>query len=111
MHESYFPNSTAIRSAAYDDETRELFIGLTTGRTYVYRDVQDWIYDELLAAKSVGQYYNRRIKDRYQFDEVLVHERRPVRPRRSDTRPSSLRRIDPSRASRAGTPRPRGRRG
>jgi hypothetical protein len=100
MHETYFPDSKAIRSAAYDEETRELIIGLTTGRTYIYRGVQDWIYDGLLAAPSVGRYYNRRIKDRYPYDEIQ-HERRPVRPRRSDTRPSSLRRIDPSRGSRA----------
>jgi hypothetical protein len=108
MHETYFPKSTAIRSAAYDDETRELTIGLTSGRTYVYREVQDWIYDELLAAKSVGQYYNLRIKDRFPYDEILVHERRPVRPRRSETR-LSLRRVDPSRGSRA--PRALGPRG
>src|SRR5687768_11606551 len=112
MHETYFPKSTAIRSAAYDEETRELIIGLTTGRSYVYRDVHDWVYIELLAAPSVGRYYNLRIKDRYPYDEIAVHERRPVRPRRSDTRPSSLRRIDPSRGSRAKRPAGhRGRRG
>ena len=109
MHETYFPKSTAVRSAAYDDETQELIIGLTTGRTYVYREVQEWVYNELLAAKSVGQYYTLRIRDRYPYDEIPVHERRPVRPRRSDPRPA-LRRMDPSRGSRATrAPGPRGR--
>jgi hypothetical protein len=101
MHETYFPESTAIRSAAYEEETQELTVVLTTGRTYVYREVEDWVYDELRAAESAGRYYNQRIKDLYPYYEVLVRERFALGALRSFARPPAPRRIDPSRGSRA----------
>jgi hypothetical protein len=107
MHETHFPDSTAIRSAAYDDETRELTVALTTGRTYVYRDVDEWVYDELLAAESTGRYYNLRIKDRYDCYEILFRRRSVLRPQRSAARPPAPRRIDLSRGSRARRPQSR----
>ena len=101
MHETHFPHSTAIALAAYDEEARELTVGLTTGRTYVYRDVEDWIYDGLATAESAGQYYNIRIKDRYPYSEVLAPEGSSARPGPSAANRPSPRRANPSRGSRA----------
>jgi hypothetical protein len=101
MDETFFPNSSAICSAAYDDETQELTIRLTTGRIYVYREVQEWAYDELRAASSAGEYYNLRIKDRHPYSEIVEQCGAPDRPRRSVATSPSPRPIDPSRGSRA----------
>lgn len=101
MHETYFPDSTALHSAAYDEETQELTIRLTTGRSYVYRGVEEWVYDGLLTSESAGKYYNIRIKDRYPYAEILGHEGLPVRPRCSPASPPSPRRIDLGRGNRA----------
>jgi hypothetical protein len=101
MHETYFPESAAIRSAAYDEDTQELTVVLTTGLTYVYRDVEEWRYDELRAAESAGRYYNLRIKDLYPYYEILVRERPAIRAPRSAARPPAPRPVDPSRGSRA----------
>jgi hypothetical protein len=96
MHETYFPRSKALRSAAYDEETQELTIRLTTDRTYVYRRVPDWVYEKLITAESAGRYYNLKIRDGYQYFEVLPPERRPVRPQRSrPKRGSAPRKIPP----------------
>ncbi len=111
MHETHFPESTALHSAAYDDETQELTIRLATGRTYVYRGVPEIEYDRLVNADSAGRYYNRHIRDEYPFSEIVRYERSPVPPGRPVANPPSRRRIDLSRGSRARRPQsPRARR-
>lgn len=63
-------SSSAIRSFSYDEETRELTITFTSGKTYRYSDVPEWVHDELSTAPSHGEYFNHRIKDRYPFTPV-----------------------------------------
>jgi KTSC domain len=104
MHETHFPESTALHSAAYDEETEELTVRLRTGRTYVYHGVPEFEYDRLVSADSAGQYYNHRIKDEYPFSEIIHYERSPAPPARPIANPPSRRRIDFSRSSRARRP-------
>jgi hypothetical protein len=104
MLESYFPDSSAIRTVAYDEEAQELTIGLSTGRTYVYRGVESWVYEGLLTAKSAGRFYNQRIKDRYPHVEVLANERSPAGTRRLGVMPASRRRLGTARRNNARAP-------
>jgi KTSC domain len=107
MHETHFPDSTVIHSAAYDEETDELTIRLRTGRTYIYREVPEWVYDELHAAESAGRYYNLRIRDAYPYSEIVPLRRSPMLPPRFAITPPSPRPLDPSRGSRARRPHAR----
>ena len=70
MHKQYFPGSSVLRWAAYDEDAQELFTALRTGRTYVYREVQASTFDRLLTADSAGKFYNLHIKDRHDYSEV-----------------------------------------
>ena len=109
MHETHFPDSTVIHSAAYDDETEELTIRLRTGRIYTYRAVGEWVYDELCAAESAGRFYNLRIRDAFAYCEVIPLGR-PSAPLRLPPARSPLPRPSPS--VRRGHPRrPLGHRG
>jgi hypothetical protein len=110
MHETHFPESTALQSAAYDEETQELTIELRTGRTYIYRGVPDLEYDALISADSAGHYYNLHIRDDYPFSEIVRYEPPPDRSRRAVANPPSRRRLDVSRSSRARRPQSRRRR-
>jgi hypothetical protein len=109
MHETHFPDSTVIHSAAYDDETDELTIRLRTGRTYIYREVPEWVYDELHAAESAGRYYNLRIRDAYPYSEIVPLARPPAMPPLPPARPSLPR--SPSCFRRSHSRRPLGHRG
>lgn len=100
MHETNF-HSTVIRSASYDEETRELTVRLTTGRTYVYRNVPELEYDRLVSADSAGRHYNLYIRDEYPFSEVLDREVSPIRPRPFVASTPPARRLDSLRAGRA----------
>lgn len=58
-------SSTALASASYDDESQELEITFTSGRSYTFQSVPADIYEGLVASPSPGSYYNQNIKGIY----------------------------------------------
>ena len=57
-------NSTAIRAIGHDGRT--LFVQFRSRATiYCHPRVPAWVYLGLLAAPSVGAYYNRHIRGRF----------------------------------------------
>lgn len=62
--------SSLIRRAIYDASKQTLAVTFTTGRTYLYFDVPAQLYEELQAAPSMGQIFNWRIRDQYQYREI-----------------------------------------
>ena len=63
--------STVIRSFAYRPEAQELEILFTTGRRYVYHDVPEEAAAALKGAFNKGRHFNRRIRDRFRFSEIV----------------------------------------
>jgi hypothetical protein len=63
--------STVIRRFHYRPEERELEVLFTTGRRYVYYNVPPEEADAFRAAFSKGRYFNTRIRDAYEFREVV----------------------------------------
>lgn len=55
-------DSTAISSVSYDEETRTLRIQFVRGAEYDYPEVPKMEFEKLIAAPSVGKYYNTVIK-------------------------------------------------
>jgi hypothetical protein len=45
-------------------------VTFSTGRTYLYFNVPADVYADLQAADSMGQYFNWRIRDQYEFREL-----------------------------------------
>jgi len=58
-------NSTWLKYASYDTDTRELKISMASGQSYNFQDVPQEIYEGLAAAPSAGQYYHQNIKGNY----------------------------------------------
>lgn len=57
-------SSRALRAVGYDGHT--LAVMFTTSDTvYLYPGVPEWVYLDLMAADSMGAYYNRFIRGRY----------------------------------------------
>ena len=68
MTDMQFVDSSNIEAIGYDPEARELHVRfLKSGDTYVYSDVDQAVFDELMQAESKGSYLNRRIKGNYQY--------------------------------------------
>jgi hypothetical protein len=57
--------SSLLVSVGYDAEARHLDLELAGGAVYRYFDVPELVHRQLLAAASLGAFYNRAIRDRY----------------------------------------------
>ena len=63
--------SSTIKSVEYDEDTRELDITFTSGKTYRYYNVPLEIYAVLLDAGSKGKFFNDNTKGAFAFTEVV----------------------------------------
>jgi len=58
--------SDAIETVAYDETTHRLRAKFREdGRTVIYEDVPQEIYDALIFADSIGQFFHERIEGAY----------------------------------------------
>ena len=65
--------SSAVRNIDYDEATKTLWVTFVpTGKRYAYRRVPLDVYDGFRTAFSKGTFFNRHIRD--QFDYDLVEE-------------------------------------
>ena len=58
-----FPDSAMLASCEYDTKEKELSVTFKNGRTYVYVDVPEDTYNQLIGAKSAGGYFNSIKRD------------------------------------------------
>lgn len=71
MTEMCFVASSCIEAIGYDANTRELHVRfLESGETYVYYNVDQWVFEEFQHADSKGTYLNTDIKGSYQYDKL-----------------------------------------
>ncbi len=62
--------SSNIRSVGYDGGAETLEVEFTSGSVYQYFDVPESEYEGLMNAGSKGRYFNRNIKECYQYAQV-----------------------------------------
>ncbi len=66
-----YVQSTALARISYDDAAHTLRATFReSGRTYVYEDVPQELYDGLIFSDSIGAYFNAHIRDRFAFHEI-----------------------------------------
>jgi len=63
--------STVIRRFDYSPDVRELTVEFVTGRRYVYSGVPLEEAEALRAAFSKGVHFNKKIRDRYPYRELV----------------------------------------
>ena len=59
--------SNVVRTFSYDASDRRLDVVFTSGRRYSYHDVPAEAFEAMRAAFSKGEFFNRHIRDRFQF--------------------------------------------
>jgi hypothetical protein len=67
--------SSMMTGVEYDEETCQLDILFSSGKTYRYFDVPADVYAMLLNAESKGQFFNEEIKSAYRHAEVSKRRR------------------------------------
>lgn len=58
--------STAISRVGYDESTGRMTVEFKAGHSYDYCGVPKRVFEELIRASSVGNYFNTEIRDRYE---------------------------------------------
>jgi len=76
-------NSTALRTAAYQDQRALLELEFRSGAVYHYFGVPAQTYQDLLRAPSQGGYFNSYIRNR--FACTKIHPAGPAAVRDSDS--------------------------
>ena len=71
MIEMHYVESSNIEAIGYDVDRRQLHVRfLKTGATYVYDDVDEWVFNEFLQSESKGRYFNQNIREAYSFGRL-----------------------------------------
>ena len=71
MPDMEFVASSNIEAIGYDPDSQELHVRfLKSGETYVYYDVEEWVFQEFMQAGSKGSYLHANIKSRYRCDKL-----------------------------------------
>jgi hypothetical protein len=63
--------STVIRRFEYSPELCELKVEFVTGRRYIYSGVPADEAERMRGAFAKGSYFNRHIRDKYPFRELV----------------------------------------
>ena len=71
MPEMIFVDSSNVEAIGYEVTTRELHVRFSkSGETYIYYEVDEWVFEEFKRADSKGIYLNTNIKNRYNFGKL-----------------------------------------
>jgi hypothetical protein len=62
--------SSTLRSAIYYSSAATLELEFADGDVYRYFDVPEMVYNELLAADSKGNFFNKHIRNGYRFVQL-----------------------------------------
>jgi hypothetical protein len=63
-------SSSNLSAVGYDEETKTLRVLFRTGLTYEYSGVSPKVYDQLLAAESIGQYFHANIRSDFPYSKL-----------------------------------------
>ena len=61
------PESSNIARFAYDADSHVMTVEFTNGATYNYYDVPNFIFDQMKAASSKGQFLAQNVKGVYRY--------------------------------------------
>ncbi len=62
--------SSVLRAVRYLPARRVLEVTFRSGRIYRYFDVPRNVYEKLLAAPSIGSYFNKTIRPNYRMESL-----------------------------------------
>ncbi len=62
--------STVIEHFNFDQKTGTLKITFVSGNRYAYKNVPEKVYNTMKISGSKGRYFNRFIKDKYDFEKL-----------------------------------------
>jgi hypothetical protein len=68
--ERTYVDSSNLESVGYDSNSNILEVEFKNGTLYQYTGVPEHIFPELIAASSVGVYFNENIRNNYDYQRI-----------------------------------------
>jgi hypothetical protein len=62
--------STVIEKMEYNAQANTLLIKYVSGQSYLYKNVPETVYKELMASRMKGRYLRFFVKDKYEFEKL-----------------------------------------
>lgn len=63
-------SSSNIAAVGYEEGSMTLTVEFLSGTVYQYFDVSSQVYQELMAAGSVGTYFSQNIRNNYRYTKL-----------------------------------------
>ena len=71
MPEMHYVTSSNVEAIGHDSHTLELHVRfLKSGETYIYYNVESWVFDEFMQADSPGKFLHNHIKGNYDYGKL-----------------------------------------
>ncbi len=71
MPEMISVDSSNVEAIGYDATTRELHVRFAkSGETYVYYEVEEWVFEDFKRSDSKGTFLNTIVKVKYTFGKL-----------------------------------------
>ena len=70
MENFEFKNSSNIKSASYDTDTKDMTIIFKGDSKYVYRDIPVDVYKKFTEAESAGKFFYSNIRNHYKYNKM-----------------------------------------
>lgn len=67
MPDMVYVDSSNVEAVGYDDTAQELHVQFLNSARYIYYDVPQSIFDDLLHSSSKGSFLNREVKGVYRY--------------------------------------------
>lgn len=62
--------SSQLSYIGFDDENNKLYVTFKNNKTYEYSDVPYNVWKEFKTSTSIGSYFSKNIKNKYQYKEI-----------------------------------------
>ncbi|MDA0763599.1 MAG: KTSC domain-containing protein [Proteobacteria bacterium] len=69
-HEKFFVDSAFIKHLAYDQKSKSLIVSFASGSIWLYKSISLKVYKELSSAPSTGNYFNTKIRNKYEAEVI-----------------------------------------
>lgn len=68
----FYRSSSFVTNVSWDPNSETLMLRFVSGSTWAYYDVPQDIYESLVRSPSVGEYFNKHIRNKYASQMINI---------------------------------------
>jgi hypothetical protein len=72
IRSTFYRSSSFITNVSWDPNSEVLLLKFVSGSTWAYHQVPQNIYESLVRSTSVGEYFNKHIRNKYASESINI---------------------------------------